>query len=108
VISVNESGVSPKVAMEKLAGFESPDAIAKFLVGEGIKGRQGLANVCPVAQYLRRETGQSCMVRVSTYGPGGLGLNYRTPEVVGVFINEFDSSMYPDLDEEFDPEWCEK
>lgn len=42
---------------DKLAAIGSPEQIAHFFETEGIKGYKGEADHCPVANYVRRETG---------------------------------------------------
>jgi hypothetical protein len=93
---MSESGVDPQVAMEKLASLESSAAVAQFLVGERIQGYRSMATSCPVAQYLRRETGQQCEVHMNKFF--NKDWSYEVPLNVGIFVYDFDKGKYPDLE----------
>lgn len=88
--------IAPEVAVDKLAGFQTADEVARFLAGEGVTGVVGAVEFCPVAQWLRKTTGAD---RVFVY-PGELHVadHHRdTPEAVARFISFFDSTAYPEL-----------
>jgi len=74
---------------------DSPDAIAAFLEGQGIKGFRMSAFQCPVAIYLSRATG--VRIGVASY----IGENERNdivpPGPVSKFVQAFDVGYYPQL-----------
>jgi hypothetical protein len=95
-------GVDPNVVMDKLVGLCSPDAIAEYLLDEGIVGKRGFGDSCPVANYIRRETGLVTFVSLGEWGVEPETIHFGTPNrempyVVGRFVNNFDNGMYPDL-----------
>lgn len=53
--------------IDKLASEGGPDAIALFLQSQGVKGLVGDGFHCPLATYLKRETG-ACEVGVGQSG----------------------------------------
>jgi hypothetical protein len=96
---MSESGVDLKVVMDKLAGLETSEAVARFLVEEGIQGYRSMAHACPVAKYLRRETGRMFEVHQGSYRPNWSGIDevHETPGAVAEFIGDFDRGAYPEL-----------
>jgi hypothetical protein len=75
-----------------------PDEIARVFAELGIKGRPRKSCLCPVAKYLKAETGMSVIGvtpwRVYDYTCGG---HVPVPDHVGHFISRFDLGDYPDL-----------
>ena len=83
-------------------GELAPDEIARLFRDEQITGQHCAPAHCPVANWLRRETGQSVNVLVHRWGFAGHsvfhGLPGVVPETVGQFVKAFDrTSQYDDL-----------
>ena len=90
---------TPEEVIGKLGQLQ-PDEIARLFRDEGVTGVLGQARRCPVASYVRRETG----VRISIYdnwsqvsGDDFDLLGAATPPTVFEFIRRFDGLEYPDL-----------
>ena len=88
---------TPEEVIDKLGQLQ-PDEIARLFRDEGVTGVLGQARRCPVASYVRRETG----VRISIYDNwsqknDGPELGTATPPTVFGFIKHFDGLEYPDL-----------
>ena len=81
-----------------LAGMgNTPDEIAAFLGGQGIRGRLGHFRQCPVACYLQRvglDYGVMSKLAwpLSNHKPG-----IALPFAVENFIYRFDKGQYPEL-----------
>jgi hypothetical protein len=89
--------------VDKLNG-KGVEGIRDFFVANGIKGMRMRACKCPVANYLRNETGVS-IVSVGTrfiHAPDvvGIPVDILTPTNVGNFIFQFDQGAFPELDVE--------
>lgn len=83
-------------------GELAPDEIARLFRDEQITGRHCAPAHCPVANWLRRETGQSVNVLVHRWGFIGQsifqGSLHNMPETVGEFVKRFDqTAQYNDL-----------
>lgn len=78
------------------------DAIADRLRADGITGRVGNTGCCPVANWLKRETGCEDVTAGLTrvFVGGYLAPEVETPEPISVFMEWFDDGVYPDLVEE--------
>lgn len=90
---------------------DSADAVATSLEVAEIKGRREEASCCPVARWLRRETGLSCisvdLSQIHVWAGRDLDqITVRTPPAVNDFVGHFDDHGYPELDERPDrPAW---
>lgn len=101
----------PTVAevVDKLAALGSGQQIAQFFEERGIVGSMGWSDTCPVANYIRRETGrwvQAGIFTVSSPGvfaveEGAFTLDVKDqvalPEPIMDFIVDFDRGKYPRL-----------
>lgn len=87
-------------ALQHLAAIGDPDDIATYLAGRGHTG-QSITDSCPVALYIRAETGLP--VAVDPYLGSGLaslddyGDDYPLPDPVCSFARSFDAGRYPGL-----------
>lgn len=101
--------IDPQVAYDKLVGLGSADAIADYFRAEQILGMCGSGAVCPVAVYLRRETGITPRVGQSSWCPDARWVqDPNDPRVyerefqpheppVAAFVVAFDDGRYPEL-----------
>lgn len=83
-------------------GQLQPAEIARLFADLGIQGHRMVSTACPVAQYVRAETGTLISIRGSHWITGTISTAqlYRTgdtPETVGQFIGNFDAGIYPRL-----------
>lgn len=79
---------------------DSPDAIARTLQDQGIRGRRFCALLCPVAWYLRRHCGfgNVSVTPSNIMWDSDLSRNIRpTPDTVVEFLLRFDRLVYPQL-----------
>lgn len=85
--------------INKLAALGSSRQIALYLEEQQCAGHRNLAQSCPLARYVSRETGE--VVRV-----GGLICEYDAafgvalaflPDGVREFVKDFDHGRYPNL-----------
>lgn len=78
----------------------TPDEIAAFLEGQGIKGVPESAYNCPVATYLNQIFPENC-IGVRTYASAltvdGLHEEIEHPTAVKAFISRFDCGDYRNL-----------
>lgn len=94
----------PTVAevLDKLAAHGSARQVADHLAAEGITGFQCLSAVCPVSNWVHRQTGQRIMIGRATWDLDGIDGHIPdagdTPDVVGAFIAAFDKGDFPELD----------
>lgn len=98
--------IDPIVAYDKLAGFEGADDIAKFLKSQGILGRMGDADKCPIAQWMQQQTGMKVRVFM---GPDDEGVQWGQvianedgehrplTQAMSEFVGCFDEGQYPGL-----------
>ena len=98
--------IDPQVIFDKLTALGGPDEIAQFLQAEQITGDHSLSH-CPVAQYVRRETGVVVAVaRANWYDPVVAAVTFAAgvddqpvahplSEPVSRFVVRHDSYMYP-------------
>jgi hypothetical protein len=94
-----------EVLLASLGG--SPAVVAAALVAAGVKGKRSTRRSCPVANWLRLETGLDPSVdddRVALREAEDLRtrVEVRTPDAVRGFIYDFEDGEYVDLDEEPD------
>ena len=78
---------------------ETVEEVAEGLRARGIKGRQRIANECPLANYLRVWFPNPSIfieVSVSDYATGYYFIS-KTPEIPSEFIGAFDIGKFPDL-----------
>ncbi len=90
-------------ALEELAAKGNPAAIAQHLQSQGITGKMYEIYGCPVANYLKAETGAYAIgvhFYLSVLDADGLQLTTEetlTPVPVLDFIHAFDRGEYPGL-----------
>jgi hypothetical protein len=88
---------TPAEVIAKL-GELTPDEIARLFADEDIVGEPGAADECPVARYVRQQTGQPVSINCGAWcvdWDHGL-----LPESVKAFVTLFDSGRYQHLIEE--------
>lgn len=90
--------IEPQVALDKLGALGNAADIALFLQEEGITGSHK-ADACPVANYVRRETGVRISVCSDFWVRESKDFNETLPSAVGVFIRHYDLLGFPALDE---------
>lgn len=85
----------------QLGDLGSADAIAALLRSRGIKGTPQFPCHCPIANYIRKESGcrvaVTCNVKVDL---GNHGLEIKSPDSILEFIARFDDLQFPDLIDE--------
>lgn len=81
-------------ALEDLGDTEGD--VVTTLLNKGYKGKQGTTDNCPVANYLRGETG--ILVFVDTDECGTDEGTISTTRSVCAFIEAFDGGLYPELE----------
>jgi hypothetical protein len=76
-----------------------PDEIARLFADENVVGELGKSRECPVARYVRRETGVTVSIDYESWRHGSEFPSYRKllPESVEGFIDMFDRGQYPHL-----------
>jgi hypothetical protein len=81
---------------------DTPDGIAAHLAERGIRGRRFSAQRCPIAAYVRAETGgfnvTAGRTRISATSRLGVA-QAGTPLPVRHFMRRFDQGYYPELAE---------
>jgi hypothetical protein len=83
-------------ALEKLGG--SPDAVARKLQEEGIRGQQGWMNACPIANFIKKRF-EVIRIDVRKYLIDCEVGMFETPDAIAQFIDRFDKDYYPELQE---------
>lgn len=100
------------VAFDKLAQFETANDLADYFASEGVQGYKGAEESCPIANWMREQTG--CLVSVTGDGISRynedeeefieshyevwLNENFRNPtDAMLNFIIEFDGGDFPQL-----------
>lgn len=76
---------------------QTHEEVADFLRGQGIKGKRGNAQKCPVAIYLSGVSGESIKVTYVNAIDYKTCRVYRLGEAVSEFVRIFDLRWYPDL-----------
>lgn len=89
--------IEPEVVLDKLGALGSYQAVAQFLHEEGVRGRQKSATACPVANYVRRETGLAISIHPEWFFSYRDQDRHPVPESVGDFIHCFDLGQFPSL-----------
>lgn len=89
--------IEPEVVLEKLGALGSSRAIAKFLEEEGVSGKLKGATSCPIANYVRRETGVSIAVSAELWAGHPDAERRPVPRWVGEFVARFDDGAFPAL-----------
>lgn len=82
--------------LEKLGATSGEVAAALF--AKGCKGRRNKYYSCPVARYLKEETGEEAMVGGGMARRGDKSCYLPPP--VETFVFEFDEGKYPELIDE--------
>ena len=89
--------------LDKLATVGSPDQIAHFLESKGITGYPCAGKICPIHEYVARET-TGVVFDVGTYttrilrGQGEKAFRMTNPLPIAEFIARFDRHAYPALE----------
>jgi hypothetical protein len=86
---------------------ESPAAVADSLLAAGITGKRDDPECCPVANWLRRETGAEPYVEVDEAQlrgtRGAEAIEVKLPRAVRGFVEAFDFCEYLDLEADDNP-----
>lgn len=91
--------ITPMRALRRLAEVGDSAAIAEHLRAAGIYGRQDDAHWCPIARYLTQKTGAWVLVdNETTVWERHRTVRIPMPTQVRLFVEEFDSDVYPFLD----------
>jgi hypothetical protein len=88
---------TPAEVIAKLGELD-PDEIARLCADEGIVGAFGSAE-CPVARYVRQQTGEQVRVYGTAQWVRGQRV-FSLPASIAEFVRRFDSERYPHLIEE--------
>jgi hypothetical protein len=89
-----------------LGGREYPSDIGGFLIGQGVRGQAGKPWDCPVAAYLRQETGAPVRVTAANISFKARRHWWKKPVLVSFdisrslsnFIMEVDGLLWPELE----------
>lgn len=82
------------------------DAIVQFLGEKGIKGVRCNSTCCPLAEYMKKETGLYCIVGTSNVFGWNEDIDppytfkNRLTNTMAQFIRSFDAGAFPELEEE--------
>ncbi len=96
------------VVMEKLRSFETPNDLAEFFQGYGIKARPRNARMCPITKFVMEET-RLRLQHVATYVEHLAVYNCQESELEEAyahsgamidFIEMYDAGQFPSLIEE--------
>jgi hypothetical protein len=84
-----------------LTKLKSANAIAKFLKEQGITGKRGDANKCPIANYLHKNLPKGVSPQsVQVAGDVAMdGVRVNATPAVFAFIQKFDDGEIPELDQ---------
>jgi hypothetical protein len=74
-----------------------PGEIARLFADENVVGELGKSRECPVARYVRRETGITVVIDYHSWRIHGSLWQNLLPENVGDFVETFDNDGYPHL-----------
>ncbi|HEU4967264.1 MAG TPA: hypothetical protein VFT53_07405 [Candidatus Saccharimonadales bacterium] len=85
-----------QVVVGKLNGM-SADGIAKLFNEEGITGSTFEAFSCPIANYVKRETGQVVGMCAGWIHAGDEKIFFTGKEPMVEFMRRFDRGVYPEL-----------
>lgn len=100
--------IAVEVLVDKLNSFQSPQEIADFFKGIGIKGNPGETRSCVISNWIMQESEEE-FVTTSTAikvwngyyeDDDNLKAKYYTSESVCNFITRFDNQHYPELVED--------
>lgn len=83
--------------VRKLETLGSPDQIALFFKQEQVFGRPCVAFECPVANYVKRETGEMTSVSGWSVTSGDVRVEFPWESAISDFVARFDGFGYPDL-----------
>jgi hypothetical protein len=89
---------TPAEVIAKLGELD-PDEIARLFEDEGIVGEVADARECPVARYVRQQTGEHVRVYGTAQWVRGQRV-FSLPASIAEFVRRFDSERYPHLIEE--------
>lgn len=84
-------------ALAKLAAAGDPDAVAQRLEAAGATGPIAASARCPIATYVRKETGLPVAVGVTGWAIHGVGGD-ALPDDLAEFVQRFDRGHYPTLE----------
>lgn len=89
------------VARDKLAGFETADEIAQFLLDQGVKGTLGSATNCAISMWMKEVTGDPSIRTTQACIACSLGLQNivieTNTDAMADFVSKFDEAQYPAL-----------
>lgn len=90
--------IDPQVAYDKIAGFETANELADYLLSEDCKGVRASAGMCPLAVYMRGQTGAASTAsnKIKVYGLDKEDHFDHTP-ATECFMGLFDTGEFPDL-----------
>lgn len=83
-------------ALLKLAALRHPDRIATALHEKGVRGGHGSRD-CPLAHYIRIETGLKASVRPRHFRVDDTDHWWTLPEPLVGFVSRFSRDHYPQL-----------
>lgn len=98
-----------RVAFDKLAQFETPDEIADFFRGEGLKAECSSSDKCAISQWMTSTTGKKvftsiCNMYLEPLCKSRSNMDWETAKdsieltyAMRQFVYNFDSYQYPDL-----------
>lgn len=84
-------------ALTQLASFGDADAIAAELERLGIAGVPGIADVCPVALYVRVATSARVFIAETFWAFADHTTEYTLPQNVRGFVEAYDGGCFPNL-----------
>lgn len=94
--------IDVQVARDKIAQFESPDELAAYFLEEGICGMIQKSDRCPIAVWMKQQTGEEIHVSASgmwrqVSAESGLQDFIEHTPVLTSFVLKFDALNYPEL-----------
>lgn len=104
-MTTSEQCIAGTEVLLDVLGAMKPRKIAKWFRVQGVTGRQGSANSCPIARFLAHWLPDDAVVCVgaddvfviSRSSPWGTGANLLLPPNVLKFRQRFDAGKYPRL-----------
>lgn len=105
------TNTNPKDLVDTLNRFETPDAIADYLRGFGIKGDVEDSESCVISNWIMQNVdcaGVSTSDEIHVYGYDWVdqgSADYEISTCVKMFIDLFDRGFYPDLVIEYDDDY---
>jgi hypothetical protein len=91
------AGATVRDLLTTLHDLGNPDAIAKFFLHEGVRGRRSDSRNCPIQKWLREVTGHDYAV-VPHAVVAGHKIVSVLPRPAEEFMTRFDGGSYPELE----------